>query len=234
MKNLMNEKPTDPLRPRQIESLRFVSESDIKNKEILDVGCGYGWFESYALSKGVKRICGIEIAESDFAKAVEGIKDKRAEFKIGSAIKIPYKDKQFDTVVCWEVIEHIPKGTEIDMFREVGRVLKDGGTFYLSTPYNSFLSKYLDPAWWILGHRHYSEAKLRQTGNSGLKAERVMKKGKIWSLFLLLNFYASKWVLRRTALFDEHFISKEKAEYKKKKGFMQIFVQYAKYKNRLP
>lgn len=226
MKNLINERPTDPLRPRQIESIRFVDKSDVKSKTILDIGCGYGWFENYALSMGVNKISGIEIAESDFKSAVKFIKDKRAEFKVGSAIDIPYKDNSFDTVVCWEVIEHIPKDTEKKLFSEVSRILKNGGNFYLSTPYNSFLSKYFDPAWWLVGHRHYSEKKLRDTGESGLIVKKVSKKGGIWSLLLLLNFYLSKWVLKRNAIMNDFFNKKEDREYKKRKGFMQIFVKY--------
>lgn len=228
MKNLINEKPTDPLRPRQTESIKFVDTIDLQGKKVLDVGCGYGWFEFHALERGVKKIAGIEIKESDFESAVKQVADKRAEFKTGSALKIPYEDNTFDTVVCWEVIEHIPAGTERRMFREISRVLKDKGCLYISTPYDSPLSKYLDPAWWLIGHRHYSEQTLRSICKGGFKVVKIMKKGRYWSLLLLLNFYFSKWFLRRNALGNDFFSKKESIEYRKDSGFMQVFVKYKK------
>ncbi len=46
------------------------------------------------------------------------------------------------------------------MFSEAYRVLKKGGVFYLSTPYDNFFAKIFDPAWYF-GHRHYSLNRLK-------------------------------------------------------------------------
>ena len=54
----------------------------------------------------------------------------------------------------------IPKQTENKMFSEAYRVLKPGGHFYLSTPYRHFLSNLFDPAYWLIGHRHYSKEQI--------------------------------------------------------------------------
>ena len=65
-------------------------------------------------------------------------------------------------MTSWEVLEHIPKDTEKKMFNEVNRVLKPGGIFYISTPYNNVISNIFDPAWWLIGHRHYSLEKVKK------------------------------------------------------------------------
>jgi len=229
MKNILHQKPTDELNARLKFSTKFVKDSNIKNKKVLDIGCGFGWFELNVLSRGVKEIAGIEISLEDLKTAKNNIEDKRAIFKVGGALKLPFKDNYFDMVVAWEVIEHIPKNTEDQMFKEVNRVLKKNGVFYLSTPYDSFWSKYFDPAWWLISHRHYSKENLISLGRiNNLVPKEIYIKGKYWSLIGLLNMYFSKWFLRRGPLFSNYSDKKEDQEYKINSGFMGVFLKYEK------
>lgn len=227
MKNILNQTPKDKLNTRLKFSVSFVKDEDVKNKKILDIGCGFGWFELDVLKRGVKQVAGIEISEEDL-RAPRLIEDKKAIFKVAGALKLPFEDNYFDTVVAWEVIEHIPRGTESRMFKEVSRVLKRNGTFYLSTPYDSLISKYLDPAWWLIGHRHYSKKKLIGLGEKQkFKIAEIYVKGGIWNLVNVLDMYISKWIFRRKQFFEKE-ISKKEAKEFKKEGFMGIFVKYKK------
>lgn len=229
MKNILKDTPETKLNARLLESLSFVDEKDLKDKKILDIGCGFGWFELHALKKRVGEIVGMEITREDLATAKKFIKDTRASFVIGGALKLPFKDKSFDTVVSWEVIEHIPKNTEQMMFSEVYRVLKPSGKFYLSTPYNSFWSTLTDPAWWLIGHRHYSKKILQKLGkDSGFGVNKLYTKGRFISVLGVLNMYIAKWVFKRRSFFENFFIEQEKKEYKKRNGFYGIFVRYIK------
>ncbi|OGH03175.1 MAG: hypothetical protein A2798_01965 [Candidatus Levybacteria bacterium RIFCSPHIGHO2_01_FULL_37_17] len=221
------DKPETSLNGRIKFSTEFVNNSEIKDKRILDIGCGFGWFELNALKRGVREIAGIEITEEDLATA-KNIKNKRVIFKVGDAFKIPFKNNYFDTVVAWEVIEHIPKDTEEIMFKEVRRVLKKNGNFYLSTPYDSFWSKNFDPAWWILGHRHYSKETLIKLGeNNKMHVLRIEVKGKVWNLLNIINMYISKWIFLRRPLLETFFNNKEIIEFRYD-GFMDIFIKYKK------
>lgn len=87
---------------------------------------------------GIDHIWGIELSEKDLATAKMGVKSKKVTFGKGSAISLPFEDDFFDCVVSWDVIEHIPPNTEMQMLKEISRVLKRGGAVYLSTPYRSF------------------------------------------------------------------------------------------------
>lgn len=229
MKNILNERPDVNLNARLKFSNKLVDTTDIRNKKVLDIGCGFGWFELNVLKKGVKQIAGIEISSLDLKTAKENIRDERIIFKVGGALKLPFKDNYFDTVAAWEVIEHIPKNTESKMFKEVGRVLKKNGSFYLSTPYDSFWSKYFDPAWWLIGHRHYSKEKLVNLGErNGFEVSEIYLKGRWWGLINLLNLYVAKWIFRRGPFLESKLIAKEDREYNLNKGFMGIFVKYEK------
>lgn len=229
MKNILNERPDLDLNARLRFSNNWVNIGDIKNKKVLDIGCGFGWFELDVIKKNVKEIDGIEISELDLKPAKENIKDKRAVFKVGGALELPFKNGYFNTVVAWEVIEHIPKNTEDVMFEEVYRVLKRGGVFYLSTPFDSFWSKYFDPAWWLIGHRHYSKEKLIDLGNkNGLSTVKIYLKGRWWGLVNLLNLYIAKWIFRRRQFFEKELLNKETKEYLLDNGFMGVFIKYEK------
>lgn len=230
MKNLLNEKPNHKLTGRlKFTVKKLVQDKEIKGKKVLDIGCGYGWFEVNTLKRGVKEIAGIEITKKDLETAKDNIKDKRAIFKIAGALNLPFKDNYFDTVVAWEVIEHIPKNTENKMFMEVSRVLKKNGAFFLSTPYDSFFSKTLDPAYWLMGHRHYGTKKLTELGTkNNFKITKIFILGRFWNITGLLNMYLSKWILRRKRLFNNYFEAKEDSEFYIKDGLMEIFVEYRK------
>lgn len=229
MKNLVEETPFDPLMGRTQFIAQFVNKEDILNRIALNIGCGFGWFEHFALRNGVKEIMGIEHEEENLKTAKKYLNDSRTRFKVGSATSIPSPDQAFETVVSWDVIEHIPLKNELNMFREVKRVLKPGGVFYLSTPFDDFWSKTLDPAWWLIGHRHYSikalEAFAEQTG---FHVENTRIEGGWWELIHMLNLYFAKWVFHRRPFFQYFFSHKINAEYSRKKGFVTIFLKLVK------
>ncbi len=161
VKNLLDDKPHRDLHGAQIFSRAWVDHSDLKDRRILDIGCGFGWFDLVALDAGAAHVTGIEPVEGDLATARGFFDDRNASFAVGSAIEIPFEDASFDTVVCWEVLEHIPKHHEPQAFREIHRVLRPGGVFYMSTPHDSPVIKFGDPAWWVAGHRHYTRERLQ-------------------------------------------------------------------------
>ena len=174
-------------------------------------------------------MAGIEVSEKDLETVLQNLKDDKYLFKVGSALNIPFENESFDTVVSFEVLEHIPKNTENKMFSEVNRVLRKGGIFYLSTPCKSFFSTIFDPAWWLIGHRHYSKKELEIFAHkNGFEIISMKVKGGWWNLLELLNMYFSKWVLRRKPVFARFFNKKIDDEYKKENGFMNIFIKLKK------
>lgn len=230
MKNILNETPDGDLTGRFLASVNFVESGDIEGKEILDIGCGYGWCELNFLKRGAKHIIGAEVSEGDLLTIKKNITDERLSVAVASAIALPFPDESFDTVVSWEVIEHLPKGTEEKMFAEVHRVLKKGGVFYLSTPHQSFWATVLDPAWWLIGHRHYTKEHLgRYARKTSFTFEKVLIRGGWWNIFSILNMYFSKWLFRKWMLMSDMFVKKENAEYVSgKEGFTNIFSKFRK------
>ncbi len=228
MKNILKEKHTDNIFGSRVERMRLVEDKDVIGKKVLDVGCGFGWCAWNLLQRGVGEFVGIDITE-DAKKAFGEIKDKRIKYVQAGALDLPFKSKFFDTVVSWETIEHVPVNTERQMLLEIYRVLKPGGTFYLSTQHRSFVSTVLDPAWWLVGHRHYTLTQIeKMITEAGFKIEKLYTKGGLFTVSYMLNLYITKWALRRNPFFEKTHKEKCTKEFNKKDGFTNIFLKCKK------
>jgi len=230
MKNILDSKPLKYVELNSSNRYRcnFVLQSDLENKRVLDIGCGFGWFELYALDQKVKEIIGLEINEEALSTAKKYITNPNVKFMTGNAIHLPFEKEVFDTIVAWEVIEHIPKNTEKRMFQEIFRVLKPGGKLYLSTPSHSLLAKIFDPAWWLIGHRHYHYATLKKIAQeTGFKLLYYEIKGQFFEMLSIINLYLSKWIFRREPFFFKYIDQQIEKEYKKS-GYMTLFLCFEK------
>lgn len=98
--------------------------------------------------------------------------------------------------------------------------------FYLSTPHKTFFCNILDPAWWLIGHRHYSENQLKELAiRNGFNIEIMITKGAWWEIFGINNLYIAKWIFRRKPFF-EHYISQKQNDEYLKQGFTNIFCRF--------
>ena len=228
MHNILNQAPPEALHGRLAYTVNdFVPTSRVKGLSVLNIGCGYGWFERWAADNAATRVAAIDVTDSDLDTARRHVTDPRVEFKVGSAIEIPYPDASFDTVVSWEVIEHIPRQAEPKMFAEVKRVLKPGGHFLLSTPNRHWLSILLDPTVLMIDHRHYSIQALDEIGRSqGFKLVRhEVKCGWVEALDMW-NLYISKWIFRRDRFFKERSLRMTDWDYARPRGFNTLFAHF--------
>jgi len=229
MKNITKQKATDPLFGRTKFASKFIDIKDIRGKNLLDIGCGYGWMELVVLQNGIKKCYAMELHSKDLETAKKNISDKRIIFFTGSAIHIPLPDKSVNTVVAWDVIEHIPKGTEATMFSEIRRILVHKGVLYISTPNRSFVATLCDPAWWLIGHRHYKkETLIALAEKSGLQNITCIVKGGCWEVLWLLNLYITKWIFQIKPLYEKWFSSHQDKEYQKTNGWTTIFGKFQK------
>lgn len=170
--------------------LELVSNQAIKGKIILDIGSSFGWLEKELIKLKPKKIIGVEMD----ARAVEFSKKnvKEANFVIGSALKIHVDQNFADIVILFDVLEHVPKGSEREVFKEISRVLKKDGVLLFSTPNSNFFSNIFDIAWYF-GHRHYSvEYIVTMLKSFGFRVISQETKGSVLSSIYLTWFYIMK------------------------------------------
>jgi 2-polyprenyl-3-methyl-5-hydroxy-6-metoxy-1,4-benzoquinol methylase len=228
VRNIVDEAPTRELHGRLAFARDFVLESDCTGRDILDVGCGFGWFELLALDRGARSVTGVEPHEADLATARRHLDDERLTFQAASAISLPFDDASFDTVVCWEVLEHIPTATEQRAFCEFARVLRPGGVLYLSTPHATPAAKATDPAWWLIRHRHYQRRQVAEFARTAaLEVDQLVTRGGWWEILRMTDLYVSKWLLRRPPLFQRQTTRQIDREWSRP-GFTHVFVRCRK------
>ena len=99
---------------------------------LLDLGCGGGRNIQYFLTKANK-VYGMDYSSAsvDIARNLneKDIKDGRCQIIEGDVKNIPFDEKTIDIVTAFETI-YFWKDIE-DCFREIHRVLKDGGEFLI-------------------------------------------------------------------------------------------------------
>ncbi|MDD4938560.1 MAG: class I SAM-dependent methyltransferase [Candidatus Omnitrophica bacterium] len=172
------------------------SAPHLKDKSILDAGCWNGKYLNLIRGSVSGMSVGVDIEEKALGVALRNVPGPK--FLAASVFGLPFKDKTFDAVTLWAVIEHITAKGESRALGEIHRVLKEDGSLFISTPSGHWLARVLDPAYFLTGHRHYGRAGLEKIlGSAGFKIEEFRVKGGICDCLSTIMFYISKHILRR-------------------------------------
>lgn len=111
---------------------------DVKDKRILDVGCGSGVFMIEFIKRGAYAV-GIDYSQKmiDLAKAelkTNKIPEKDYALKKASATKLPYKKSEFDLILATGLTDYMTDEDDQKFLNEASRVLKRGGRIIVSFP----------------------------------------------------------------------------------------------------
>ena len=94
---------------------------EIKNKKILDAGCGDC---SQLIEFKENSLFGVDFSKKMISEARKKCKD--AKLVIGDIRNLPFKDKSFDIVICIATLHHIKERKErIKALKELKRVCKE-------------------------------------------------------------------------------------------------------------
>ena len=117
----------NPLRADYISS-----KVNLKNKKILDVGCGGGILSESLALKGAK-VKGIDLAEGPLsvAKIREQKRNLGITYEKIETSKLIKKKEKFDVITCLEMLEHVPDPEKT--VKECSELLNDNGDIFFST-----------------------------------------------------------------------------------------------------
>jgi len=198
---------------------------DVKNKVMLDVGCWIGWYEKFMVEKGCKFIVGIDMDFRALVKARKSFSADRCEFVCASAHKLPFKPGSFDTVSMFDVLEHSPLRSEFGVLSEANKVLNTGGLLLVSVPNNHFIIKLLDPAYFLMGHRHYALEEISGlTKKTGFNVYEVKYGGGVAEALSMVLLYLFKHLFGMEVPFKSFFEHQRNNEYQGE-GFATLFIK---------
>ncbi|MEO6694628.1 MAG: class I SAM-dependent methyltransferase [Ignavibacteria bacterium] len=121
---------------------RFGGLPDLKNKKILDVGCGHGSMCIFLANEGAGRVIGLELDPVRYKFAKENLTNNYSEFENNVEFHLQrieeLEEYDFDIMVSKDTFEHIIRLE--DVLLEMKRRLRPGGKIYsgFGALYNAF------------------------------------------------------------------------------------------------
>lgn len=104
-----------------------------KDAKVLDLGCGNGRVYELLKDMGVQYY-GLDISQELVKLAKKSV--PKGHFVVGDLLKTPYKDNEFDLIICMATLHHIPsKSARNDALREIYRITKPGGNILITIWY---------------------------------------------------------------------------------------------------
>ena len=118
---------------------------DVNRKDVLDAGCGHGWYADWLARRGA-RVVGVDRSAAMVALARKRLagRGRVIEGDI-SDLKGALPDGAFDIILCSLVLHYLPDLTEA--FREWARLLRPGGIAVFSTHHPIHPESLLDPGY---------------------------------------------------------------------------------------
>jgi len=95
---------------------------------LLDAGCGTGWL-SHIHAHNLRNVLGVDLVKDriEISKAYRTFEICRADITL-----LPLRNDAFDTVICYDVLEHVPDYARA--LNEIKRVLKRKGRLIIAIP----------------------------------------------------------------------------------------------------
>ncbi len=124
---MMNDLPTDT------QHAHLSRTVELAGRRVIDVGSGSGELVRWLRAQGAD-VVGVECGETMIALARQADGEHADAYVDGVAQALPVPDSRADVVVMANSLHHVPAEAMDDALREAHRVLRPGGTLYVSEP----------------------------------------------------------------------------------------------------
>lgn len=108
----------------------------LKNKRVLDLGCGFGWHCRYAREEQASSVVGVDLSEKMLQKAREKTDDSLISYMKMPIEDIDFPDASFDVVISSLALHYIKSFAAI--CQKVHACLAPGGRFLFSVEHPIF------------------------------------------------------------------------------------------------
>ncbi|MDR6923290.1 MULTISPECIES: class I SAM-dependent methyltransferase [Chryseobacterium] len=112
---------------------------DFKDKNVLDLGCGFGWHCRYAVENGAKSVIGIDLSEKMLAKAKEVNSLEGIQYERKALEDLEYPSEKFDIILSSLTLHYVESLDTV--IQNVYRWLTAEGHFIFSVEHPVFTSE---------------------------------------------------------------------------------------------
>ncbi|MGE5609676.1 MAG: class I SAM-dependent methyltransferase, partial [Bacillota bacterium] len=103
--------------PRSVNGLEGAGEwpafrallPDLRDKRVLDLGCGFGWHCRYARQQGARFVTGVDLSEKMLARAQAATDDPAIEYRRCAIEDIDFPAEQFDLVISSLALHYVER-----------------------------------------------------------------------------------------------------------------------------
>jgi SAM-dependent methyltransferase len=117
---------------------------DLRDRSVLDLGCGFGWFCRWARQQGAARIRGLDISERMLARARSMTDDPAIEYERADLERLDLPTSSFDLVYSSLALHYI---VDLEgLLAQAHRALVPGGSLVFSAEHPIFTAP-AAPGW---------------------------------------------------------------------------------------
>lgn len=138
--------------PRQVHGLDGAPEwpaisamiPDLRNKRVVDLGCGFGWLARWARKHGAASVLGLDLSEKMIARATADTCDAAVEYRIADLERLELPEASFDfafSALAFHYIEDFER-----LARMVHRCLVPGSHFVFTIEHPIYMTP-THPGW---------------------------------------------------------------------------------------
>lgn len=187
-----------PVNPPQRLAWACELAQPVSGSRIVDIGCWTGGLLALLVPLGPAELVGVDVSGPWLSVARETA-PSATFLSVSTLTDLPAALHQhFEVVFFLETLEHLPRRSQLAALRTLASLLAPGGKLVLSTP-AAGIAALLDPAWYLVGHRHYRLGRLVDLLTSaGLECAACHYSGNLWTSLDTSLLYVYKHLLRRT------------------------------------
>ena len=119
--------------PRDTPHARLLSHVEVAGRRVVDVGSGAGELVRWLRSQGAD-VVGVECGDTMIGLALAADPEHPESYLDGVAQALPLPDGDADVVVMANSLHHVPAESMDAALAEAARVLRPGGTLYVTEP----------------------------------------------------------------------------------------------------
>jgi SAM-dependent methyltransferase len=109
---------------------------DLRGLEVVDLGCGYGWFCRWAREQGAAHVTGLDVSEKMLARAISTRSDPSIVYQHADLDQLTLPEGRFDLAYSSLALHYVEDIARL--FAEIHRALRPSGRFVFSIEHPIF------------------------------------------------------------------------------------------------